>query len=254
MHRIGLKLWNINIDDYYNEAKHLFDEKVYDYIELYIVPNNQTKIPKWKELNIPFDIHAAHSAYGVNLSNKNLEKENFSRYLEAKEYADALNASVIIFHGGINGDYKETARQILNFNDSRILIENKPYRPLKMSKNDKCIGSTYEEIEYIINTAKCGFCLDIGHAVCSANSHKIDPYSYIKTFTRLLPKRVHLSDLYIDSTLDQHLNYGNGNLDFNKVLDIIPKNVSITIETNKKSKHNLEDYKADVSFLKKMYG
>ena len=127
MHKIGLKLWNINTDYYYNEASKLFNDKVFDYIELYIVPDNLDLIVKWKRLNIPYDIHAPHFAHNMNLSKNEFEKENFNKYLEVKEYADKLNADVIVFHGGINGDYKETDRQIKSFDDDRILIENKPY-------------------------------------------------------------------------------------------------------------------------------
>ena len=96
----------------------------------------------------------------------------------------------------------------------------------------------------------CGFCLDVGHAICSANSQGIEPYSYIEKLVTLYPKRIHLSDINTNSKYDQHLNYGQGNLDFKKILSIVPKDVNITIETNKISKTNLDDYAGDVNFLK----
>ena len=250
MNSIGLKLWNINMDYYYNEAKKLYNNNVFDYIELYIVPGHLDLIDKWKRIGIPFDIHAPHFAHNMNLSKKEYEKDNYNKYIEVKEYADALNTRVIVFHGGINGDYKETARQIRNFNDDRILIENKPYQPLKMNEDNKCIGSKYEEIKYIMEESSCGFCLDIGHAICSANSQGIEPYSFIEKLVTLNPKRIHLSDIDINSKYDQHLNYGQGNLNFNRILSIIPKDINITIETNKISKTNLDDYADDVYYLK----
>ncbi len=250
MHKIGLKLWNINTNYYYDEAIHLYNDGIFDYIELYIVPGHLNLIDKWKDIRIPFDIHAPHFAHNMNLSKKEYEKDNYSKYIEVKEYADSLNASVIIFHGGINGDYKETGRQIKNFNESRILIENKPYQPLRMSEDNKCVGSKYEEIKYIMEESRCGFCLDIGHAICSANSQGIEPYSYIEKLVTLNPKRIHLSDIDTTSKYDQHLNYGKGNLDFKRILSIIPKDVNITIETNKISKTDLDDYADDVYYLK----
>ena len=48
----------------------------------------------------------------------------------------------------------------------------------------------------------CGFCLDIGHAICSANSLGIEPYSYIEKLVTLNPKRIHLSDIDIKSKYD----------------------------------------------------
>ena len=250
MHKIGLKLWNINTDYYYGEAIKLYKDKVFDYIELYVVPGHLDLIDKWKEIGIPFDIHAPHFAHNMNLSKKEFEKENFNKYLEVKEYANKLTANVIVFHGGINGDYKETARQIKNFHDDRILIENKPYRPLSMPEGSRCIGSKYDEIKYILETANCGFCLDIGHAVCAANSQGIDPYKYIGEFVTLNPKRIHLSDIHIDTLFDEHLNYRQGNLDFNKVIKMVPNDIRITIETKKKSQVDLEDYVKDCSFLR----
>lgn len=251
MHKIGLKLWNVNIDYYYDEAIKLYNDKIFDYIELYIVPGNLGLIDKWKKIGIPFDIHAPHFAHNMNLSKKEFEKDNFDKYLEVKEYADKLSADVIVFHGGINGDYKETARQIKNFSDNRILIENKPLRPLRMPEGSICIGSKYDELKYIIKTSNCGFCLDVGHAVCSANNQGIEPYGYIEKLVSLNPKRVHLSDIHIDSKFDEHLNYGNGSLDIRKILNIIPNEINITIETKKMSETNLIDYLSDANYLKK---
>ena len=249
MNKIGLKLWNINTDYYYEEAIKLYNNNVFDYIELYVVPGHLDLIEKWKKIGIPFDIHAPHFAHNTNLSKREYERDNYTKYIEVREYADSLNASVIVFHGGINGDYRETARQIKNFNDSRILIENKPYQPLRMSEDNKCVGSKYEEIKYIMEESECGFCLDIGHAICSANSQGIEPYCYIEKLVTLNPKRIHLSDIDTTSKYDQHLNYGKGNLDFMRILSIIPKEINITIETNKISKTNLKDYAEDVNYL-----
>ena len=178
MNKIGLKLWNINTDYYYDEAKKLYNDGVFDYVELYIVPGNIELIDKWKELSIPFDIHAPHFAHNMNLSKGEYREENYKKYIEVKEYADELKASIIVFHSGIGGDYRETAEQIKYLNDSRILIENKPMRPLKSTNGELCVGYKFDEIKYIIEKSNCGFCLDVGHAICSANSQNIDPYEY----------------------------------------------------------------------------
>lgn len=97
------------------KKKKVYDIKVFDYIELYVVPGHLDLIDKWKTLTIPYDIHAPHFAHNINLSKNEFEKDNFNKYLEVKEYADELNSDIIVFHGGIDGDYKETARQIMNF-------------------------------------------------------------------------------------------------------------------------------------------
>jgi sugar phosphate isomerase/epimerase len=250
MNKIGLKLWNINTDNYFDEAKKLYDNGIFDYIELYIVPNNLDKLDKWKELDIPFDIHAPHFAHKMNLSKKEYKEENYKKYLEVKRYADELNSSVIVFHSGSGGNFKETSNQLSSFNDKRILIENKPYQTLEFVNEPYYVGAKYEELKYIIDNACCGFCLDIGHCICAANSFNIEPYSYIEQLLTLNPKRIHLSDIHINTTLDEHLHYGAGTLDFNRVLQQLPLDINITIETKKESKEVLDDYKKDVEFLR----
>lgn len=252
MNRIGLKLWNVNTDFYFNEAIKLYESKIFDYIELYIVPGHLDELAKWKSIDIPFDIHAPHSAHGLNLSKIELKDENYKMYHEAKIYADELDADVIVFHGGLNGDYKETANQILQFNDKRIILENKPYRHINSPEYYRFIGSTYDQLEYIIDKSKCGFCLDIGHAISSANYQGIDQYRFINQLLDLCPKRIHLSDINVDSKFDQHLNFGRGNLDLNMILDMLSSDIPITIETEKKSKFDLNDYKNDACFLRSL--
>lgn len=252
MNKIGLKLWNINTDYYYDEAIKLYNDGVFDYIELYVVPGYLDLIQKWKNINIPFDIHAPHFAHKMNLSKNEFKEDNYDKYKEVKEYADSLNADAIVFHGGAGGDYRETAKQLSEFKDNRTIIENKPYNTLSFVNEDYYVGSKYEELKYIIDNVGCGFCLDIGHAVCSANSQHIDPYEYIEKLVTLNPKRIHLSDIDTSSKYDQHLNYGQGSLDFKRILNIIPKDINITIETTKSSKTSLVDYKQDAAFLRNM--
>ena len=44
MYKKGLKLWSVNTDYYYDEAIRLYSEGVFDYIELYVVPDTLEKI------------------------------------------------------------------------------------------------------------------------------------------------------------------------------------------------------------------
>lgn len=250
MVKIGLKLWNTNTDNYLEIAKELYQDKIFDYIELYVVPNNLDKIDFWKKTNIPFDIHAPHSAHKMNLSDKEKREFNFNLYLDVKKYADELNARYIVFHGGIDGNYQEVANQIKNFNNSRCLIENKPYKVLKFLEAREYIGTKPSEIKYIKDFTGCGFCLDIGHAICAGNSFKIDPYQFIDDFYQLKPDKIHLSDIEIETEIDKHFNFGYGNLDFKKLNYIFKSVKDITIETQKKSKENLDDFIEDVKFIR----
>ena len=254
MYRFGLKLWSTNTSHYLQEAYRLYNEHFFDYIELYVVPNSIETLPKWVELDIPFNIHAPHFLHKFNLSQREYLDNNLQLFSEVKEFADELDAENIIFHGGIDGNYKETAYQLNKINDERSLIENKPFKILPTLLNhDNCVGSSYLEIKYIMEHTGVGFCLDIGHGICAANSFHENPYRYIEQFLNLHPKMFHLTDLpQIDQEFDSHLNLGNGKLDLKRILEILPYNATITVETEKSSLINLDDFIADIKFLKEM--
>lgn len=250
MFGIGLKLWSTNTDHYLREAKKLYAEGVFDYIELYVVPESLKCANEWKTLNIPYVIHAPHSAHGINLADKNCEDRNISIFSEVKEFADVLNAPTIIAHGGVLGSIDEVARQINSIGDPRVIVENKPYFPIDNS--DRLLaGSTPEEIQRIITATGCGFCFDIGHAVASANAHGVDWKEYFDSFLKLNPKMYHLSDLDISSKKDQHLHFGTGTLPIKEILLRLPTDSMISIETSKNYVYSLLDFKNDVEYLKR---
>lgn len=252
MNKLGLKLWSINIDFYYEEAIRLYDTDIYDYIELYVVPDTVQFITKWKKLNIPFVIHCPHFAHGFNLAKKEKKQSNRKIFDDVQKYADELNAQYIVIHGGIDGDINETANQLASYNESRALIENKPYVALPNRMGGKfCRGYNKEEIHLVMDKSNCGFCLDFGHAICAANSLEQDVYSYINSLQELKPAMYHLTDIEdIKSPYDSHPHLGTGQLDIERILKQIPNNKNITLETVKSSKENLDDFVEDIRYLK----
>ena len=255
MYKRGLKLWSVNTDYYYDEAIRLYNSRFYDYIELYVIPETLDTLQKWKELKIPFIIHNAHFAHGFNLAKKENEQRNREIYEQTKQFADELNAEYIIFHGGIDGNIEETARQLASFNEPRALIENKPFiaLPNRMGGNF-CRGAIYSELKHVKDTAGCGFCLDIGHAVCSANSQNKEPYTFINELMILKPRMFHLSDVTdMTSPYDAHPHLGTGQLDIARLKrEIFPSDAIISVETNKDSKENLNDFEKDTLWLKNL--
>ena len=252
MYKIGLKLWSINTDYYLKEAERLYHKGVYDYIELYVVPDTEDTLSAWKKLTIPYIIHNAHFAHGFNLAKSEAKARNRAIYQQSRLFADELKAQYIIFHGGIDGRAEETAAQLLSFKEPRALLENKPYvaLPNRMG-GEYCRGATLSEIREIITTADCGFCLDIGHAVCSANSQHKEPYGFVKELAGLHPKMFHLSDISdMTSPYDAHPHLGTGNLDIARIKqEIFPSDAVISVETNKDNKENLNDFEKDVEWL-----
>lgn len=251
MYKIGLKLWSTNTDRYLAEARRLFEEDVFSYIELYVVPDSLQFLPEWTELGIPFIIHCPHFMHGFNLAIRDKEAGNRAIYGQVRQFADRLKAPYIIFHGGIDGTIDETARQLAAFREGRALIENKPHRALPNRMGGEiCRGSDPAEISTVMERAGCGFCLDFGHAVCAANSLKCDPYLYIDGMMQLDPKMFHLTDLSdITSVFDSHPHLGEGQLDLSRIVPLLPYDAIVTVETNKNDTESLEDFCRDSMYL-----
>lgn len=249
MFKIGLKLWSNNIQ-YIPEALRLYKSDTFDYIEMFAKPGTaQEYLSHWKELKIPYIVHAAHYLTGLNLAKKEQEAENLRLFRESVLFADTLDARFIIMHPGIDGTLTETKRQLRNITDPRVLIENKPYYALM--DDLICQGSTPEEIRSIRSEHPIGFCLDIGHAINAANAHKKDPVAFIRSFLEFSPAVIHIADGERTSLYDAHEHLGQGTFPLKEIIPLIPENTLVTIETNKDHTASLEDFVQDVEFIKR---
>ncbi len=248
MIELGLKIWSTN-DYYVSDAVRLYEEGWCQYIELYSVPKSfQTCFHIWEGIkHIPFIIHAPHSQSGLNFAKSDCKKQNLSYAREAIEFANLLSASYIIFHPGTDGDLNETIQQIQEIWDPRIVIENKPY--WGVDGTILCNGYTPEQIQLVIQKAKTGFCLDIGHAICAANALKQEPFAFISEFMTLNPQMFHLCDGDFISLYDQHLHLGKGNFPLKKIIESFPKSCKLSLETPKDYQNKLSDFEDDVTYL-----
>lgn len=257
MYNLGLKLWSTNTDKYLEEAKKLYQEGIYNYIELYVYPNTMDTIKKWVELknitSVPFTLHAPHFTHGVNLALPEYEEINIKIFNQVKEFSKELDAKYIVVHAGTEGSIDEAIRQLNIIKSEKMLIENKPYKA-PLAKGLLCRGAEIEEVQKVLQNVDCGFCLDVGHAICTANTLNIEPYEYLKEFNELKPDCYHLSDNLIDNEIDSHMHIGDGNYDFKKIFDIIDTSKNIAIETNKNSNDSLADFERDVELIKQVKG
>ncbi len=248
MFELGLKLWSIN-KNYVAPARELYQQGYYQYIELFANPGSYDKyLTLWQKLKIPFLIHAPHYQYGLNLSQADHCAKNLELFKETKKFADALQAQTIIVHPGIDGHVQETCRQLKLINDPRIVIENKPYDVL--NRTLICVGHSPEEIERIKLESGVGFCLDIGHAIVSANAQGKEPIDHLKRFLALKPSLIHLSNGTYQGLEDSHANLDQGDFPLKEILKLLPRNIKITIETIKASDKDLNDFKADIECFK----
>ncbi|MDQ7822513.1 MAG: TIM barrel protein [Candidatus Eremiobacteraeota bacterium] len=230
------------------EAQKLFAADYFSYIELFVVPGSFGKcITLWRNIKAPFVIHAPHYMSGLNLSQYSDRQSNFAMIREVMEFADMLKADEIIFHPGVGGDIQETIAQLKDINDQRILIENKPYRAIVDELT--CNGNSPEDIKLVMDNTGCAFCLDIGHAIYSANFRKVDPWEYFNKFLELRPVMYHLTDGDFQGVTDQHKHFGEGDFPIERILKTIPQDSRITIETKRESEISLDDTMEDVEYL-----
>lgn len=251
---LGLKLWSTN-DFYIQIAQELYNKSVYDYIELFVFPGSIKYLKQWEALNIPYVLHAPHSYTGLNLSNCELVKKKQNLLCEVNEYFEKLNPHYVIFHPGVNGNLETTIEQLKYYSNifpdlfKFSLIENMPAVGVNL---ENCVGSTVSEISEILDKTSLGFCFDIGHAICSAVTNKKDVWDQIYAFLKLKPKMFHLSDGKENSEKDKHLNLGKGDYDLQRISRLIGGDKCITIETDKRCRANLNDFKDDCEYLKEL--
>jgi len=247
--QFGLKLGSQQ-KNYTKDILSFYDSEYFHYIELFAVPYTfNNTIEYWKQFSISFVIHAPHSAAGMNLSLQEDREKNKIILQETFKFADTLKAEYIIFHSGVNGNIDETIYQLRPFIDKRCLIENKPMKGLN---GERCIGSTPDEIKYIINELNAGFCLDFGHAICAANTLNNEPIEFIKEFLGFIPRMYHLTDGDFTIETDSHLHYGKGTFPLKDIIKLIPNGAKITNEAKHDSNTKLDNFIEDYFYVKKI--
>jgi deoxyribonuclease IV len=246
--QLGLKLHSTNIG-LIADATSLWEEDVFQYIELYVVPDSYlSTIDMWKNCQIPFIIHAPHSFHGINLAIASQWKQNRKLFEETQKFADKLHGNRVIVHGGHTGNIEETIRQASQLDDPRVILENKP----KVGINDEiCVGWSPDEFRKAqVSSVFAGFVLDFGHAACAAFSIGKKPMDFVTEFLAFEPEVFHLSDGDQYSEKDTHYNIGKGNLELKEFLCIIPQGAYLTLEIPCNYSRGLEDFVKDTNLLK----
>ena len=244
---VGLKLHSTNVL-LISEAEKCKEEGFFDYVELYIIPGTyEETIDAWKNLDVPYVIHAPHSFHGVNLAQADKWETNLRHFNETRMFADELRTDIIIVHGGNNGTFSETIRQISLLNEKRIVLENKPRKGIY---GEICVGWSPEEFHRASHAGVLnGTALDFVHANCASNSMGVEVMELVSEFMTFKPKIFHLSDGERSSEKDAHFNFGKGNLNLHQFVSVVPKEGLLTIETPRDQSRGLKDCIHDVRYL-----
>jgi len=241
--KFGLKLWSTNIE-LIDQAIHLIDEKIFDYIELFVIPDTQLS-PFM--IDVPYIIHIPHEKFGVNIGDASKKEYSLQKINESIKWADRLNAKYLILHAG-HGSMKHATDVLREIADDRLLIENVP----KVGLNDEpMIGYSPAQIEELIGGGDKGLCLDFGHAVKAAVSLGVDYREYVQDFLVFDPKMFHISDGTLDNEKDEHLNIGEGDYDFVVLMNCVNRSEFkyVTLET---PRTNLDSFEDDLKNLGKL--
>lgn len=245
--KFGLKLWSINTD-LIDQAVRLIDEKIFDYIELFVIPD--TSISPFM-VDVPYIIHIPHHKFGVNTGDAAKKEYNVQKVNESITWANELDAKYLILHAG-TGKMEHARCLLKEISESRLLIENMP----GIGPNgEKMIGYSPEQMKDLISGGNRGLCLDFGHAVKAAITLKLRYKDVIDDFLKLQPQLFHISDGELENEKDSHLDIGSGSFDMKYFKNCIKNNKSklITLETPRNNPLSLDEDLKNINILKSIW-
>jgi endonuclease IV len=233
--KIGIKTYR------YQKGLEYFKDKA-DFIEVMALEGEDYSF--LKTLGLPVVVHSQHETLGFNDADKNLREKNSKSLNFAMKIADEFRAGKIIVHPGVIKDLncsEQTAINFINgFNDKRICIEN-----LTIRNGFESLCSNPESSKSFIEKTKAKLCFDVNHAFEASVFFKREFYSFMQDFLKLQPKHFHIGGQKIDPLIS-HLSFKDSELDFGRVLMLLPKDAEITLETTT----DLEKIKKDLEYIK----
>ncbi len=244
---IGLKLWSTDTG-LIERSSELARKRLFDYLELYVVPNSGDTLERWTEWAIPKVLHAPHSLGGLNMAESGVVASKRHIFEEVERFREALQPKHMIFHPGIEGKLTDAKSNFAELAERYpaiaeiALIENKP---LKGLNDEICLGATRKEISELMEAGGMGFCLDFGHAIAAANSLGKPWKEHVEDFLELTPSVFHLSDGDINAEIDAHWNLGKGSYPIAELAELLPNNAWVTLETEKAPAESLWDFAGD---------
>ena len=260
MKKFGVKLWSkdfIKNKDFAMKSINAIKEGFFDYIELFALPNSYEDlhtIIKSEMKNIQTIIHAPHSCFDLDTGNSALLKQNQGKLKSSQQFADLLDADVIILHPGFYEGEKfleESIRQFKIFNDRRIAVENMP--SYCSSTNKALHGSSPAQIKRFMTETRCQFCLDFSHAICAANAYKRDIFDDLREYQKLNPYMYHMCDGDLNSDNDEHRHYGQGNYPLETLINnYTSDDAYITMETGNSIPTSITPWIDDIKYLKNL--
>ncbi len=200
-----------------------------------------------KEYANPIVIHIEHDSFGINFANPYKRQKNAKAVKWAIKLANTFNAHKIIIHTGYvenkNCTIHEIVHQLHSLWDTRMIFENLIY----IENSRYMYTYNKEQLQYLTKLFKTGICLDVSHAVITAKELQKKPEQFLKDLCTISVRHIHVCDGFLEIPHDKHLHIGDGNFPLKQYLQLLPKNVDITLETGK----NIQKWKKDIAFVRR---
>lgn len=192
--------------------------------------------------NPPLTLHGPFLDLNPMCYDSLVRRATFTRFSQAYEAAQMLDASQIVFHSGMIPTvyYPEGwAERMADFWNS--FMEGKSGITVCMESVLDRHAAPLARVKNLVPHPDFGLCLDLGHAWCYGE----DPLSVWTDTLKGLVRHVHVHDN--DQSRDSHLAIGSGTLPFRQVLPAIAlqnRPLTWTVECSTK-----EDVLASLRFL-----
>lgn len=252
MAQFGLKI-GIHEAGLVRAAAKLWQMRQFDFLELYINPAAMEKdADHWDWYDGPTVLHAPHAMDGFNFSQREKEEDNFRSLALLDALRKRLSPLTMVFHPGLNGDPGESLRQIERVRKEYpgihqiLLLENKPRLGLH---GECCLGASPREMQHLLESSACGFCLDVRHAIAYAAWANENWEAVLDAFTDLRPRLWHVADGKVNDMVDSHDHIGDGDIAWRTIGLRWSGATLVTIECKKNPDAQLEDFLKDVNNL-----
>lgn len=225
-----------------------------DFFEIYATENWDQNNLGLENYRKPIAIHVPHFKTRVNFANPERIENNLKALRLSISLANRFDSQKIIFHPELAENKNCSIDYLIRFlkenYDSRLLVENMPYS----SEGFKHFCGNLKEVKNLIERAKVGFCFDYTHVAEYAKKMNLDLGLLFKQFLSLGPKHFHLTDTDLSKVSEigyneEHLNFWDGNVDFNLIKSNIPDDAWITLETPQSSEKQIRE----VEWLKEYF-
>lgn len=243
---LGLKLGPLVTPDHIRQTR-----DIVDFYELYAqIGCNYDLLDN---IDKPIILHIPHSSDGTNFANPKKRDINLRTLEHVLGMAEKFNASKLVFHPELYETDECTLDSLVDFikenYDPRLHVENMPFNCLGVLH----MGSSIDEIAEIMHKANVKFCLDLAHATEYLTYKNMD-LKLINEYVNLGPSHYHVTDTDLTKVFDPnydelHVNIGEGNLDFRRVLSYLPDDIDLTLETPMNAEKNINELPFIKSFL-----